>query len=165
MARLLVLTLVITLGFLASADAQIELKNNIITGWKYSLDGVDFKGVGFSGKSLCDAMDGNEAAQFELRQYRDDMIRSLWFTIPGIILGAISLKEDFDGDEVETPLGWRFAIIGLLGTSLAYEHSANQHLKRSIQIYNGDILGFDLNYSRPPTGRNGNLQFSLSVGF
>lgn len=166
MARLLILTVIILIGSLTStADAQIELKNSFFTGWKYSLDGVEYHKVGFSGKELREAMDGNEAAQQQLKEYRDDKVRALWFGIPGLIIATVSFIEDVDGDEVESPLGWRMAILGLCGAATVYEHFASKHLKRAVAIYNGNTFGLDLNYYRPPVSVDGDLQFCVTVGF
>jgi hypothetical protein len=121
----------------ASAHAdQIKLKKNFFTGYKYSVDGGDYRKVGFSGKELRAVMEGNEAAQARMDKYKSRKTASAVAGIPGGFMTGWVIGGSLAGDykDAYTPM----LIIGipLCIVSGVLEGSANSHLKQAVEAYN-----------------------------
>lgn len=70
MIRVVMLFLVISVLAGAALRAQeVSVKNSFWSGWKYSVDGHEFKNVGASAKGLKEVMVGNEKALASLDAY------------------------------------------------------------------------------------------------
>lgn len=163
------LTTVLMLIFAASlafAD-EILIKKSFFSGWKYSLDGENYETVGFSGKSLKEFMKGNDAAQGEMEHYKTSNIMAVTVLIPCVALGTYSIIEDFDSDDKKTDIGIRLIIIGLCVVGLIFDHSASEHLKKAVEIYNDDkaSLGLNINFFNPKANDRGSIITSLQINF
>lgn len=132
---------------LASAN-EIQLKPRTFTGWKYSQDGVNFYGIGYTGKTLMQTMDGNELAQKQIRMYGDYRIISAILGFPGrFMLGWVAGKaitgrydESKNTDDIFLRAG-----ISLTMVSLVFEAIGNYHLKKGVRLYNGEEQGLRFN--------------------
>jgi hypothetical protein len=51
-------------------ERKIELKKSFWSGWKYSIDGSEFKKVGMTGSDLAAVMNSNPSAVDEMNTYR-----------------------------------------------------------------------------------------------
>ena len=140
-AVLLLLTLCCSMAF-----GEITLKKNFFTGWKYSVDGGEFKKVGFSGSSLYLEMQDNEKAQLHMKKYKS---AKTWAAVTGYPGGFL----------VGWPLGaylgsggeWKdsyttMIIIGapLAVISIVFEGSATRNLKKAVRLFNGESESLDL---------------------
>ncbi len=141
----------------ATASAEITLKKNFFTGWKFSTDGTKYQKVGFSGTKLYDAMVGNEAAQKRMKSYKTAKTWSAITGIPGGALigwpigGYIGGGEWKDGYTEMIIVGGALAVI-----STIFETTATSNLKKAVKIYNegNTSVSFKLDYKKNEnTGR------------
>ncbi len=146
LTMLLVLA-VVTLCY-SQSSAEITLKKNFFTGWKYSSDGLAFKNVGFSGSELRDEMRGDEKAQAHMTKYKSS---KTWAAITGwpggFLLGWPIGGYLGSGGE------WKdsYTTMMIIGAPLAvistiFEASATRNLKKAVALHNGEehSLGFML---------------------
>jgi len=151
-AVLLLLTLCCSM-----ASGEITLKKNFFTGWKYSVDGWEFKKVGFSGSSLYFKMEGNEEAQLHMKKYKSAKTWELVTAIPGGFLVGWPLGAYLGSGGEWKDSYTTMIIIGVpLGlVSLVFESLATRNLKEAVKLFNGESesLGLRLNFESPEAGR------------
>jgi hypothetical protein len=161
------LVLILIAGSLSAQD--IKLKKSFWSGWKYSVGGLEYEKVGMTGASLRNEMEGNPEAQAEMDIYKGRKARAAitgWSggLLVGWPLGAsIAGAEWTDSYTVMMACGVPLCLISML-----LEHSATQHLKEAVRIYNGEgqTVGFDLHYYRPfASTSSGTLMVGVSWQF
>ncbi len=146
---------------------KIKLKNNFFTGWKYSVDGgISYKKVGFTGGSLYETMEGNELAQYHMRKYKKNQIMSSIIGIPGIFL----ITSTIDGMVREWEnkhTAYFITGVSFIVVASIYESTATNHLKKGVQIYNGDEQSISLkaNFNLSKSVNSENIQISLVYAF
>lgn len=168
MKTTIITLILLTLTFAATSTAkEITLKKNFFTGWKYSTNGKDFKGVGMSGKSLRFEMEGNDDAVAEMNIYKSRQVWVAVFGWPGGAMAGWACGSAIAGNWSETD-GYLLGIgLGMGVISALFEASATRHLKKAVSIYNGEeqALMFDLNFRKSALASNGQLTLSLSYNF
>lgn len=149
-------------------EQKVELKKTFWSGWKYSVDGSDFKKVGMSGKDLIEVMNGNEAAVAEMEIYRSRMTLGM---VTGIIGGGLvgwPLGASLGGDDWNDTYTGMIVVGGIFSTiSLISNASGTNHLKKAVSVYNGDetSLGFDFQYRLSPNATGSSVVFGAAYTF
>lgn len=152
----------------SQATAEITLKKSFFTGWKYSVDGSDYKGVGFSGTDLRNEMEGNEGAQSHMLRYKS---AKTWATITGVpggaligwpIGGYIGGGEWKDGYTAMIIAGSSLAVV-----SIVLEASATRNLKKAVALYNegNQSLGLMIGIVPPAGDREASPLVGLAYRF
>ena len=139
MLRIVIATIALCLLAGTTIAGRIELDKSFFGGWEYSIDGIEYKKVGYSGSGLRFEMSDNEAAQKQIDKYATC---KTWATITAVPGGFL----------IGWPLGgylanleWKHSytnmyIIGvpLCLTSIVFEATATGKLKKAVRIYNGE---------------------------
>jgi hypothetical protein len=81
-----------------AADSTLTLRGNLLTGWRYSIDGAEYKSVGVRGKSLFSIAEGNEYAERSLRSYRGYRTAAIITGVAGGVLMAWPIIDNNFGD-------------------------------------------------------------------
>ncbi len=153
----------------SQVSAKITLKKTFFGGWKYSLDGTKFKGVGLSGNGLRNEMTGSDSAQMHMQKYKSAKIWGVVTGIPGGFLLGWPLGSKLGGkDWTDTYTAMIVAGVPLSIASFVFEEAATRNLKKAVNIYNGDdgkSLGIKLDFVNPNSDRQVGLIFGLSYQF
>jgi hypothetical protein len=137
LSTLTLVALTVSFSFDSAQSAEIELKHSFWSGWRYSVDGMQWESVGMSGESLRALMEGDDEAQEEMRLYKSYKIKSL---ITGIstaglsITGALLYYDDKEWEATEISLLAGGIVMGII-TSY-FENSALNHLLKAVHLYN-----------------------------
>jgi len=138
MLRIVIVITTVCLMAGAAHAGEIKLKNSFFGGWKYSVDGMDYKKVGFSGDDLRLEMAGNDAAQKEMDKYQTNMTWATVTGIPGGFLLGWPLGGYIASGEWKDSYNTMYMIGVPLGiTSIVLEATAHGKLKKAVRIYNG----------------------------
>lgn len=168
MKKQLLIALLVLLAIASSSWAgEIKLKKTFFGGWKYAIGLGSFHGVGMSGKSLREHMEGNDEAVAEMKTYKERKIEAALFGWPGgFLMGWAAADAVLDNwsstDEVFLAIGIPLTIIATIA-----EVSATNHLKKAVSIYNGEeqALFFDLDLRKPSFASGGGLSLGLKYRF
>jgi hypothetical protein len=152
MRKINIWMLVCILALAGTVGAKtITLKKSFLSGWQYSVDGSKYEKVGFSGKSLYSEMSGNESAQKQMKSYKADMATSLIISFPGGFLvgwplgAAVVGKKWTRGYTTMIAAGSVLAMVGAV-----FSIQASDHLKRAVNIYNGEEKALNENVKIVP---------------
>jgi hypothetical protein len=138
MSRLSTLIIALCLLSASTLAGEIKLTSTFFGGWKYSLDGTEYKNVGF-GNDLRWEMAGNDAAQEEMSKYET---YKGWATLAGIPCGFL-LGWPLGGCLANSEWKDSYTIMYMIGvpltiTSLLLDATATRKLKKAVRIYNGE---------------------------
>jgi hypothetical protein len=138
MSRLRTVIIALCLLSASTLAGEIKLKNSFFGGWKYSIDGTEYKKVGF-GSDLRWEMAGNVAAQEEMSKYET---YTGWATVSGYTGGFLigwPLGAVIAGGEWKDSYTTMYIIgVPLSITSLLLDAAATRKLKKAVRIYNGE---------------------------
>ncbi len=121
-----------------AADAQgILIQRSFWSGWKYSVDGDDLRGVGSKGEALRAELAGNGPALAELDGYGS---KRVWSQIIGAGAGGIAIASVYyslDNDEWDAQAIAMAAGSAVLSMVAGYlSTAANNHLIRAVHLHN-----------------------------
>jgi len=154
-----VLALILTLAGEAQAQ-RITLKRPFFSGWRYSIDGGEYKRLG-SGTELKTMMADSRACLGAMKSFSDHATAAKITGILGILLVAWPISTQLRGKDWAdsyTPMvivGGSFGVV-----SLAMEAAGSRNLKRAVMIHNR-IHGYGDDFdARLPTP-SGTLRLTL----
>jgi len=141
MRRLFLYTFSIWVAFSCTAGAeQIRIKRdwNLLIGWKYSINGQQYRRLSVSGMNLYSAMAGNEDARREMQSYGPNRLAGHIFAGLGACIAATPFIITVITSKPTTDY-WTAAIAGaaMLGVGTIFIAVADYHLKKAVRIYNG----------------------------
>ncbi|UCG61822.1 MAG: hypothetical protein JSV52_00605 [Candidatus Zixiibacteriota bacterium] len=168
MKKTLLITIILIIALAATTSAEeITLKHYFFGGWKYSVDGHRYQGVGWDGGKLKARMAGNDAAVAEMNKVKSRKTLSMVTGIPGGFCLGWTLGEAIWGewdstDDVLLAIG-----IPLTLVSMVADASANKHMKEAVKIFNGEeqALMLDINYKTSSLTGSNNLTLALNFTF
>lgn len=160
---------ILLLGLSSSTiGGEIRLSNDFFTGWEYSLDGLRYQSVGFTGSGLRREMVDNEAALKQMSKYKEKRIVSAVLGWPGGAmlgwsLGAYAATGEWtDSEKKMFMVGAPLTIFAVL-----LELSANANMKKAVRIYNGEEQALDLEVRFPAyyASKTGTLVIGMTWSF
>ena len=142
---------------------EIVLKKSFWTGWKYSIDGQNFTGVGYFGSNLLEVMEADDEALDHMYKYKTIRNWALVTGIPGSLLVGWVAAEATMGDWSDDDKTLLAIGAPLWITSIILEASATNHLKKGVRIYNEgqQALYFDVNYGSSLASNDNAVRLSL----
>jgi hypothetical protein len=168
MRRLFLYTFSIWVVLICTAGAeQIRIKRdwNLLIGWKYSINGQQYRTLSASGMNLYSAMAGNEAARREMQSYGPNRLAGHIFAGFGACIAATPFIISIINSKSKNDY-WTCAISGaaMLGVGTIFIALADYHLKKAVRIYNGwesPQIGIRLTPHLTSAGRNLNASLVL----
>lgn len=165
--RCVVLVTVFLIFAVTTVNAnEIILKRTFFGGWKYSVDGMKYEKVGYSGAGLKSKMAGNETALHEMNDYAKCKTWSLVTGIPGWSLLGWTLIKRLDDSQWKDSYTTMYAIgIPLSVAAVVFEEISASKLQKAVRIYNGQEKSSALPAPGVFASRNGALGISLNWKF